>query len=215
MIRFAFFFAGQGMRIRLLASIAILLGGCSHTLYDVRIPLTEAGAAGTADAPRVVIDDVRDPAERKTHLGKDIWSCERWFGDEVFQPSKLVWLDGLIAESIPPGTSVRLRLERFETVEFCQNSGKPGGSAAARNAGAKTLPQFDAGAAMGDTVLLRLAGTINGVVFDVARSFDYGNLPYTSPDPPSSHPMYRALLRENMRRLIDEIVRKIPKADLP
>jgi len=203
------------MHIRLLALVAVLLGGCGHTLYDVRIPITEAGAVAAADAPRVVIEDVRDPAERKTHLGKDIWSCERWFGDEVFQPPKLAWLDALIAESTPPSTSVRLRLERFDTVEFCENPGKPGGSAAARNSGAKTLPQFDAGAATGDTVLLRLAGTINGVAFDVTRSFDYGNLPYTSPDPPSSHPQYRALLRENLRRLIDEIVRKIPQADLP
>jgi hypothetical protein len=200
---------------RLLVFSAVFLGGCGHTLYDVRIPLSETGAVATADSPRVLIEDARDPAERRTHLGKDIWSCERWFGDEVFQPPKLAWLDALVAESVPPGTSVHLHLERFDIVEFCQNSGKPGGSAAARNAGARTLPRFEAGAAIGDTVLLRLAGTINGVAFDVARSFDYGNLPYTSPDPPSSHPMYRALLRENVRRLVDEIVRKIPRADRP
>jgi hypothetical protein len=203
------------MRIRLSVFVAMLLGGCGHTLHDVRIPLADAGAAAASDAPRVVIEDARDPVERKTHLGKDIWSCERWFGDKVFQPPKLAWLDALIAESVPPRISVRLQLDRFDTVEFCENSGKPGGSTAARNAGSKGLPRFEAGAAMGDTVLLRLAGTINGVPFDVARSFDYGNLPYTFPNPPSSHPMYRALLRENVRRLVDEIVRKIPKADLP
>ena len=37
------------------------------------------------------------------------------------------------------------------------------------------------------------------------------HLSYTSPNPPSSHYMYRVLLRDRMEQLADEIVRKLPK----
>lgn len=198
------------MRPLILAGMCSLVG-CGYTVYNVRIPLTEDPSAVFRDAANVVIDDARPQKEQSTHLAKDIWSCERWFGDDTFQPSKLVYLDALIAERVTTKTSVHIKLDRFDTVEYCQHTGNGGGASAARNSGAKGLPAFEPGALMGDSVHLRLTGAVNGVPFDVTRSFDYGHLPYTSPKAPSSNYMYRALLRDRMEKLADEIVRKLPK----
>jgi hypothetical protein len=197
---------------RLIACVCCaMLASCAHTLYDVRIPLDDGAATAPSGSSAVAIEDLREPAERSTHLGREIWSCERWFGDETFEPSRIDYLETLIAVRIPLDTAVELRLHRFDVVEYCEHTGQPSVAAAARNAGAKGLPDFNDGAVMGDTVRLRLAGAINGVPFDVTGGFDYGNLPYTSPSPPSSHAMYRLLLRAELGRMADQIVRKIPK----
>ena len=82
----------------------------------------------------------------------------------------------------------------------------------ARNAGARGLPAFEPGAVMGDTVRLRLAGSINDVAFDVSRTFDYGYLEYTFPETPSSNYTYRALLRDRLEQMVDEIVKLITKS---
>ena len=194
----------------LLAALCVI--GCAHTHYNLRIPLTEVRGAVFNDAANVVITDTRPPRERTTHLGKNIHGCERWFGDDTFHPNKLVYLDSLIAERVSRKTAVHIRLERFDTVEYCQNSGNSGGSAAARNAGTRGLPAFESGAIVGDSVRLRLAGTINDVAFDVSRTFDYGYLEYTFPETPSSNYTYRALLRDRLDQMADEIVKLISKS---
>lgn len=186
--------------------------GCANSAYNLRIPLTEDRAAVFNDAANVVITDARPPRERKTHLGKDIYSCERWFGDETFQPGKLAYLDSLIAERISSKATVHIRLDRFETVEYCRSSGNSSGAAAASNSGAAGMPTFEAGAVVGDSVRLRLAGTINDVAFDVSRTFDYGHLEYTFPKTPSSNYVYRALLRNRLEQMADEIVKLITKS---
>ncbi len=191
---------------------ALYVAGCAHSPYNLRIPLTEDRAAVFNDAANVVITDTRPPRERKTHLGKDIHGCERWFGDETFQPNKLVCLDSLIAERVSKKASIHIRLDRFETVEYCQSAGNSGGAAAARNAGSKGMPAFEAGAIVGDTVRLRLAGAINDVPFDVSRTFDYGYLEYTFPSTPSSNYTYRALLRDRLEQMADEIVKLVTKS---
>ncbi len=84
----------------LLLTTVLCLTSCQYSVYNVRIPLTEDPAAIFKDATHVVIDDARPNRERATHLAKEIWSCERWFGDDVFQPSRLVYLDALIGERI-------------------------------------------------------------------------------------------------------------------
>ena len=65
---------------------------------------------------------------------------------------------------------------------------------------------------MGDTVRLRLAGAINDVPFDVSRTFDYGYLEYTFPSTPSSNYTYRALLRDRLEQMADEIVKLVTKS---
>jgi hypothetical protein len=193
----------------LLATLCVV--SCAHTLYNLRIPLTEVRGAVFNDAANVVITDTRPPRERTTHLGKNIHGCERWFGDDTFHPNKLVYLDSLIAERLSRKTEVHIRLARFDTVEYCQSSGTSDGAAAARNSGARGLPAFEEGAVVGDSVHLRLAGTINDVAFDVSRTFDYGFLEYTFPETPSSNYIYRALLRDRLDQMADEIVKLISK----
>jgi hypothetical protein len=193
-----------------LAALCVL--SCAHTHYNLRIALAEGPAAIFPDAAHVVIEDVRPQRERTTHLGKEIWSCERWFGDDTFLPDKLAYLDTLIAERVSPKTPVHIRLERFETVEYCQTTGTSSGSSAARNAGSKGVPSFEAGATTGDRVRLRLAGAINSVPFDVSGTFDYGFLEYTFPETPSSNYTYRALLRDRLDQMADEIVKLMSKS---
>lgn len=195
----------------LLATLCCLVG-CAQSLYKLRIPLTEDPNEKFADAAHVTIEDLRPPRARTTHRGKDIWSCERWFGDDAFHPAKLVYLDSLIAERVTVKKAVHIRLDRFDTVEYCENSGNPGGSALARNAGAAGLPAFEAGAVVGNSVHLRMAGAVNGVPFDVSRTFDYGFIEYTFPEAPSSNYIYRVLLRSHLEQMADEIVKLIAES---
>jgi hypothetical protein len=57
---------------------------------------------------------------------------------------------------------------------------------------------------VGDTVVLRLAGEINGEPFDVSRQFDYGTL-HRPRQRPSNNPTYRALLHSRLEEIVDEI----------
>ena len=148
------------------------------------------------DSPRVTIEDHRPAKDLKPHLGKDISSCERWFGDNTFEPSKLVYLDNELAQRTPADTNVHVRLKRFDIIEYCEHS--IGGSASeAAAAGGGRIRGFTPGPVVGDTVFIRIAGDVNGSSFDVSRQFDYGTL-YRSPDIPSESPRYRALLRAKL-----------------
>jgi hypothetical protein len=202
---------GRALLIRLVASCACVLAGCQTTIYSLKIPLSEGSeVAVLEDSPRVIIDDQRPATERKTHLGKEIWSCERWFGDETFLPSKLVYLDQRIAERSRADMQIHIRLTRFDIIEFCEFSAT-GNSATARSAG-RAAPVFIDGAVNGDTVVLHLSGEINGVPFDSSRQFDYGTL-YSFPNTPSSSASYRALLRSRLEEAIDEIVGIVWRAE--
>jgi hypothetical protein len=50
------------------------------------------------------------------------------------------------------------------------------------------------------------------VAFDVSRTFDYGFLEYTFPETPSSNYIYRALLRDRLDQMADEIVKLISQS---
>jgi hypothetical protein len=191
------------MLVSLVASGACALGGCQSTIYNLKIPLSEdSELAALADSARVIIDDQRPAKERRTHLGKEIWSCERWFGDDTFLPSKLVYLEKRVAQRTRADMQIHIRLTRFDIVEYCEFSAT-GNSAAAGSAGA-AAPVFIEGAINGDTVVLRLSGQINGAAFDFSRQFDYGTL-YSFPNTPSSSARYRALLRSRLEDAVDEV----------
>lgn len=66
------------------------------------------------------------------------------------------------------------------------------------------VPGFTPAPVIGDTVIMRLAGEVNGTRFDFTREFDYATL-YRSPDLPSSSPIYRQLLRARLDDLVSEI----------
>jgi len=190
----------------LLTSGLLGLGGCASNPKRLKIPLLEESAAPIADSSRVIIEDARPQRERLPHRGKQISSCERWFGDDDFIPSKLVYLDFRVAQRTPGRVRVNLRLTRFDIVEYCESSA----AETSTNAG-PSAPSFTPAAVNGDTVVLRLAGEVNGVPFDVSSRFDYGTL-YWSPHLPSSYPAYRSLLRARLEEIIDRAMNSVWRA---
>jgi hypothetical protein len=129
-------------------------------------------------------------------------------GDDTFVPSKVAYLDRLIAERTPAERPVHIRLTRFAIIEYCEFTAGGNSTGAARVAGG-VIPGFTAAPTVGDTVVMRLAGEIDGRPFDVSREFDYGTL-YESPNAPSSYPAYRMLLRDRLDQIVDEILGRSP-----
>jgi len=205
-------------RIIALQAVGLALGGCGTTIYSVKIPLTADSEVAAVDAANVTIDDRRPDSERGSHTGRKTFSCERWYGDDTFQPSKLATLDWLVAARVPSDKVVNIRLDRFDTIEYCANTASRAGAAAAYGASSASgnpvymTPTTVAG---GDSVHLRLAGEINGVPFDVTRVFDYDGLHHKAFLLPSSGDRYRELLWDSMGQLADEIVSKLSGAPAP
>ena len=201
-----------GILQRLLLLLTISLqAGCGTSIFSVRVPLGQGAPAVAADAPNIVIEDQRPVAELEAHTGvSGLGRCERWYGDDTYVPSKLAYLEQLLAERFPD-TTVRVRLHRFDTVEYCDNTAnKAAVSAAAGASGATGNQVFVSTRDIpgGDSVLLRLVGDINGVPFDVSRDFDYADLPYGFTELPASNPAYRERLKLAMRAIADEIAAK-------
>ncbi|HEY6123127.1 MAG TPA: hypothetical protein VIV63_00635 [Steroidobacteraceae bacterium] len=206
------------MKARVLLVLSLFAGmsvitGCGQSVYSVKIPLSETPEAVFADAPHVAIEDKREDGERVTHVNASIFSCQRWYGDETYQPPKLVYLDRLIADRVPAATPVSIRLDKFDTIEYCDNTADRGAAAAVAGAtgGATGVPIILPATTRpgGDSVHIHLAGTINGVPFDVKRAFDYDGLPYKFLEMPAANNTYRELLRKLMGEMADEIVAKL------
>jgi hypothetical protein len=193
--------------------VASLNAGCGTTIFSVRVPLAEGPqTVATTDAPNIIIEDRRPASELKVHTGGGLARCERWYGDDTYVPPKLVYLEQLLAERLPD-TAVRVQLQRFDTVEYCDNTANKGAAAAVAGAtGALGTPVFIPARDIpgGDSVLVRVVGDVNGVPFDVSRRFDYSDLPYGFNEMPSANPGYRERLRRAMLEIADEIAAMIP-----
>ena len=187
-----------------------LISGCGTSVYSVKIPLSESPEAVYADAPHVTIKDMRHEEDRITHVNPSMFSCKRWYGDDTYQPPKLVYLDKLIADRVPPATPISIRLDTFDTIEYCDQTADRAAAAAVYGASGVFVPPTTKRG--GDRVHVHLAGEINGVPFDVIRAFDYDGLPYKFREMPAANSTYRALLRMMMGELADEIVAKVPAA---
>ena len=190
-----------------------LITGCGTSVYSVKIPFSENPEAVFADAPHVTVEDKRDDAARETHVGGGLSRCIRWYGDDTFQPPKLVYLDHLIAERVPPATPVTIRLDTFDTIEYCDNTADRGAAAAVGGVTGVFIPATSRPG--GDSVHVQLVGEINGVPFDVKRAFDYDSLPYKFLEMPAANSTYRELMRKMMGEMADEIVAKLPAASAP
>lgn len=205
-------------RIAALLATCVTLAGCGASIYSVKIPLIESPSVSGDGAANVTIDDRRPQFERSTHTGRNRFACERWYGDDTFQPTKLATLEQLIANRIPADKQVAIRLDRFDTIEYCANTANRAGAAAAYGATAASgNPVYMPAATVagGDSMHLRLSGEINGVPFDVARVFDYDGLPYKSFQMPSSGARYRELLWNSMDQVADEIVARLSVVPAP
>lgn len=199
--------------VRVLHSLILMLTislqtGCGTSIFSLRVPLAEGARTIAADAPNIVIEDQRPAAELEVHTGgSGLRRCERWYGDDTYVPSKLVYLEQLLAERFPD-TTVRVRLQRFDTVEYCDNTANRAGVSAVAGASAATGNRVFVSSRDipgGDSVLVRLVGDINGVPFDVSRDFEYSDLPYGFTEMPASNPVYRERLKLAISAIADEI----------
>ena len=173
------------------------------------MPFEEGSQLVAKKAPHITIDDRRPVAERKLHTGGGLSSCQRWYGDDSYVPSKIAYLEHLLAERIPEAP-VHLQLQRFDTVEFCDNTANRAGAAAAAGASGVYIPSKDVPG--GDSVLVRLAGDINGESFDVSRRFDYSDLKYNElTQMPADNATYRERMKRAVVEIVEEIVAKLPK----
>jgi len=184
-------------------SIVSALAGCT-TVYSVRIPLAER--TPPADRPNISIEDRRPPESLKVRY--EFPRCERWFGDDTYVPAKLVYLKQLLAARVPKDTAITVRLNAFDTVEYCYNSAHKAGAGAVVGAtgGTVLMPVHDDPNA--DHASIRLAGEINGIPFDTSRRVETADLKpgfWTNPD-------YHERLRRAMGELVDEIAKKAVNA---
>ena len=194
----------------LLMAAALLAAGCTTGIYGVKIPLNASNPEAVyADAAHVTIVDTRDKTDRVTHTGGGLSRCERWYGDDSYQPPKLIYLDHLIAARVPASTPVRIRLDVFDTLERCDNFSNRSTAGLIPGHVYRPIPH-------GDSVNVQVAGEINGVAFDVSRRFDYDGLPYKElTQMPSDNPTYRERMQKLMDEIADEIVAKLPPASTP
>jgi hypothetical protein len=197
----------RSVRATALTVVAAALAGCASSIYYLKVPLFE----GSAQEPRkpearVVIEDVRPDEEKRPHRGKDIRSCERWFGDDTVEPSKLDYLASRVSERTRADMHIHVLLKRFDIVEYCEFVPVGNGTGAA-TAG------FTAAPAIGDTVVMHLAGDVNGVPFDFESRFDYARM-YRFPHPPSSSPQYVAQLRGRLDELTKGVSNLVWSAEL-
>lgn len=191
--------------------VAAGLGGCGTTINTLRVPLHEGPRPAITAASEVEITDLRPEAERKTHTGKR-FSCQRWYGDDTFMPSKLEYLEHLLATRLPPGQTLKLGVEKFDIIEYCEDTANRAGAAAATGAsyGAGNPTVYVAsGVPGGDSVLVRVVGSLgNASPFDISRRFDYSGLHWKFTEMPAANAEYRARLRKALDEIADEIVKK-------
>jgi hypothetical protein len=199
----------QSNRVVLLLLASSLVAGCT-SIFSVRIPLGDSSVAAPVAPSNIAVDDQRPAYERKVHTGKALRGCERWYGDETYVPSKIEYLQQLLAERISQPGTVSLKLRRFDTIEYCDSTASRGAAAAAAGATAAAtgssvyIPPLTTSG--GDSVLVRLEGEINGAAFDLSRRFDYEDLPYNSlTEMPGDNPGYRVRMTSAMKQIADEL----------
>jgi len=191
--------------------IAAALAGCGTTIYTLRVPLDERAPSSITRAPGVEITDLRPHPERVTHTGKT-FSCQRWYGDETFVPSKLEYLKQLLSERLAPGETLQVSVERFDVIESCEDTASKAGAAAATGAGygaGSPTVYVPSGVPGGDNVVVRVAGTFDEAhAFDVSRRFVYSDIRWKFTEMPAETPQYRDRLRHALSEIADEIREK-------
>ncbi|HKE96177.1 MAG TPA: hypothetical protein VKB34_17850, partial [Povalibacter sp.] len=128
---------------------------------------------------------------------------------------KPAYLQQLIAQRVAQDKNAHVRLQRFDTIEYCDNTANKAAAAAVAGATGATghsvyVPTRNVPG--GDSVLIRLQGEINGMPFEASRSFDYSNLSYRFNEMPAANPQYRAQFQQAMNEIADEIVAKLVAA---
>jgi hypothetical protein len=190
-------------RLLMACATTSMLAACGPSIYSLRVPLNDTATLTTAGAA-VTIDDQRPEAERKVHTGGGLFRCMRYYGDETYVPAKVEYLRQLLQARVPAGRTLHVRLDRLDTIEYCDNTANRGAAAAAAGTGAPYIVPADIPG--GDSVLIQATGEVDGKPFDVKRGFDYSALPVPFPQMPAYNTEYVVRFKRAFDEIADEIV---------
>jgi hypothetical protein len=191
-------------RLLMTCAASSMLTACGPSIYSLRVPLKDTATLTTAGGS-VTIEDQRPESERKVHTGGGLMSCRRHYGDETYVPAKVDYLRQLLQARVPAGKTLHVKLDRLDTIEYCDNTANRGAAAAAAGTGAPYIPPTDIPG--GDSVLIHASGAIDGKPFDVKRGFDYSSLPVPFPQMPAYNPEYVVRFKRAFDEIADEIAR--------
>ena len=179
-----------------------MLAACGPSIYSLRVPLNDTATLATGGSS-VTIDDQRPESERKVHTGGGLLRCMRYYGDETYVPAKVDYLRQLLQARVPAGKTLHVKLDRLDTIEYCDNTANRGAAAAAAGTGAPYIVPNDIPG--GDSVLIQVSGEVDGKPFDVKRAFDYSALPVPFPQMPAYNIGYVVLFKRAFDEIADEI----------
>lgn len=187
------------------AVVLLVLGGaCSYT-QPVHLPVSRQTEAMLA---RVQLEDARAPERRRQFVQFGQERCVVAAGEDFIAPSKLAYLRSLLAERLAPAQPIRVRIERFDTIERCEKTL----AQTPRSARHEELTETSAGkgrasdgreGSSGDDFTLQLAGTLDDRPFQFRRSFDYGDLVFSGS--PGGNARYRARIQQLFAEFIQEL----------
>jgi hypothetical protein len=189
---------------RTLAVLLLVIGGACAYTQPVHLPVSRQSETTLA---RVQLEDAR-PSERKRQFvvyGEK--RCVVAAGDDFIEPSKLEYLRSLLAERLAPAQPIRIRIERFDTIERCEKTlaktprSAPHGELAAAGEGRGRAASGEQPS--GDDFTLQLAGSLDGRPFQFRRSFDYGDLDFSGS--PGSNARYRARIQQLFAEFVQEL----------
>ena len=175
--------------------------GCGVPLGHVRIPL-ETSPPRAVDASLVTLEDARPVEARRTRSG-DFVSCERWYGDAVFEPDPVTQLKRLLAQRLPDGASAHVRLVAFDAIETCASKDLSGVSSAV---GVTTGVYMNPGGGPNSgRMQLQIEGAINGKPFSAIRWFSHEDIDRRQVAL-DRNPLYHERIGALLERCADQIV---------
>jgi len=116
---------------------------------------------------------------------------------------KITYLRQVIESRAPPRAHLNVVIERFETLEYCDETAQKLVPASVIKDLLDSMASTE-NLSAGNIFVLRVAGKINGTPFDVSKGFDYHDVKYLSF--PSESPEYQRRISQALQRAVDEVL---------
>ena len=137
------------------------------------------------------------------HTGGGLISCIRYYGDETYVPAKVEYLRQLLQARVPAGKTLRVKLDRLDTIEYCDNTANRGAAAAAARTGAPYIVPTDV--PVRRQRLIQVTGEVEWQAIRCEAPFDYSALPVPFPQMPAYNTEYVVLFKRAFEEIADEI----------
>ncbi len=161
-------------------TLIVLISFISACAYSQKVTLMDKGELG-ADINNISIIDNRAEESKTTYFG-EFPTCSRWYGDDFIAPTKLSYLKNRIASDSESNQTFEIKINTYETVEYCDDSAKQAAAiataAAVASVSSGPVTYRIPGLAAGDFFRLKLTGTVNGKAFDYTGEFVYSDLKF-------------------------------------